>query len=357
MESSPISLTNSLKPRFTAGAVITLSLLLLLCTTPMMARGRYSYGRGFSRGYPFHHFGGYGFGFGYSYFGPGFGYFGGYPYYYYYPYYPYYAYPPLYYGPGYGYPDQPDYRMTYPDNGSRRGDRDQTAWLNLEIKPAHASIYIDGQYAGEAEDFNGGKKLLPVTAADHNLRIEAEGYQSVSIDLRVNPLQTLHVTRHLERSTAPTGPSAMYPDNAVQPGGPQRTGPALRQPYGGKSGPASAQASPMPPMNPDSPPEPGNVPEVNQPTNRNEIDQSTADFGRIILKFAAAVPDAIIYIDGRYIGPSDPNDAQLMINDVPPGSHHVVITRPGYSDFQANVVVKANGSGVVNIVQRPVEKK
>lgn len=324
---------------------------LLFSTSPMFAqRGGFRHGgfgrgyrgyRGFHRGFGGFHrgYGGH-FGFGFSYFGP-YSYFGSY--YGYYPYSPFYypAYWWPYYGPAYVYPpvvvDPPAYRMTYPNEPQNSGSG-QTAWLNLEIQPGNAAVYIDGQYAGRAADFGRGKKLLPVTPSSHTLRIEANGYQPVEIDLSVNPLQTLDVVQRLRPGSGAASPSGPLPSN--------RIGPAVGQPYRPPRGATTSEPSSSISMSrPPAPPS----------TNEGSSGASTVEagqLGRINLNFDEAVGDAAVYIDGRFIGITDPSNPVFMVNDVPSGSHRVVVTRPGYVEFQGNVKVNAGQSGDLKVVMR-----
>src|SRR5687768_2017964 len=90
-----------------------------------------------------------GFGFGYPYYGYG-GYYGR-PY----GYYGYYG--PGYYGPGYGYSGYGYYGApAYVD----RGPGSDAAFLDTDVSPEKASVYLDGEYVGVADSFDGYPRYL-----------------------------------------------------------------------------------------------------------------------------------------------------------------------------------------------------
>jgi hypothetical protein len=340
--------------------LVALAIVLISCSAvPVLAAHGYSRGYGYGHGYSNHYFGSR-FGFGFSYYQPYYGYYGYYPSYapFYYGYGPYDYYPRAYYGPVYVDPSGPPaYRITYGDGQSRDVNRNSTAWLNLNIQPGDTSVYIDGQYAGKASEFGRDKKLLPVTPSDHTLRLQAPGYQSVVIDLKVNPLQTLDVFQRLQPGTnssaSPVPPGA---SNAPEPTWDMSgTAPALRQSYGGTQRTAQATEPPSAPVVQDAPPatmEPGES-SGPMPSPGSSADQ----FGRMILKFDVAMDNAAVYIDGRFTGVTDSNNPEFIVNDVPPGKHQAVVTLPGYLDYQGNVDVKADESGTLNVVMRKSAKR
>jgi hypothetical protein len=60
-------------------------------------------------------------------------------------------------------------------------------YLQLQLQPFSAQVYVDGLYVGTVDDLRGGRRL---GAGPHRLEIRAPGYQSISIDIRIDPGQT-----------------------------------------------------------------------------------------------------------------------------------------------------------------------
>ena len=104
-------------------------------------------------------------------------YYGGYPYPYYYGGYPY----PYYYGAPYS---------AYDDTV---GD------IRTQVTPKDAEIYVDGYYAGTADDFDGIFQRLHTEAGGHSITIQLDGYRTVTQNVYVSPRSTTDVKLSLEK--------------------------------------------------------------------------------------------------------------------------------------------------------------
>jgi len=110
----------------------------------------------------------------------GFGY--GYPYSYGYPY-GYYGYPYAYSPYGYGYPPA-SYMSAQP--GVVYGG------VRIEGAPKDAQVFVDGNYVGVAEDFDGPVRHLNLPAGAHQIEIRpADGAQPIAFDVNVQGGQTM----------------------------------------------------------------------------------------------------------------------------------------------------------------------
>lgn len=151
----------------------------------------------------------------YFHYRPGFsiGFYGGwgYPYYYGYAYpYPYYypyaySYPYPYSYPAYSYPtysapaqqpyQQQPYQQQPYQGASVTAQQAPAAYGGVRIQgaPHDAQIYVDGYYAGIADDFDGDTKHLNLTSGPHEVEIRIKGEQPVAFDVNVPPNQTVTV--------------------------------------------------------------------------------------------------------------------------------------------------------------------
>jgi hypothetical protein len=125
------------------------------------------------------------------------------------PYYP--------YGYGYGYPYWP--YADSPMEGS----------LKTEIRPKDTEVYVDGYYAGVADDFDGAFKRLHATPGGHAVTFHLDGYQTVTRNLYVRPDSTVKVKETMEK-LAPGEVSEPVPVQAPSTG---RPGDATSPPNGG----------------------------------------------------------------------------------------------------------------------------
>jgi hypothetical protein len=61
----------------------------------------------------------------------------------------------------------------------------------LEITPADADVYVDGQYAGRVQDFDGTTQPLTLTPGTHRIEVQAQGYEPLSVDVGIQPGQVI----------------------------------------------------------------------------------------------------------------------------------------------------------------------
>ena len=61
----------------------------------------------------------------------------------------------------------------------------------LEITPYDADVFVDGEYAGRVEDFDGTTRPLTLTAGTHRIEVQAQGYEPMVVDVGVQPGQVI----------------------------------------------------------------------------------------------------------------------------------------------------------------------
>jgi len=71
--------------------------------------------------------------------------------------------------------------------------------VSLEITPNNAEVYVDGEYAGLVQDFDGTRQPLTLTAGTHHLEISADGFEPLVMDVNVNPGEVLPYRGDLNR--------------------------------------------------------------------------------------------------------------------------------------------------------------
>jgi hypothetical protein len=65
--------------------------------------------------------------------------------------------------------------------------------VQLQGAPRGGQVYVDGQYAGLVEDFDGGDRHLNLTAGMHLIEVRVNGQQPMSFDVQVPANQTITV--------------------------------------------------------------------------------------------------------------------------------------------------------------------
>jgi len=69
----------------------------------------------------------------------------------------------------------------------------------LEITPYDADVFVDGQYAGKVQDFDGTTQPLTLAAGTHRIEIQAPGYQPMTVDVGIQPGQVVPYRGDLQR--------------------------------------------------------------------------------------------------------------------------------------------------------------
>ena len=69
----------------------------------------------------------------------------------------------------------------------------------LEITPSDAEVFVDGEYAGHVEDFDGTTQPLTLTPGTHRIEVQAPGYEPMTLDVGVQPGQVIPYRGDLRR--------------------------------------------------------------------------------------------------------------------------------------------------------------
>jgi hypothetical protein len=68
----------------------------------------------------------------------------------------------------------------------------------IEVEPQRAAVFVDGNYAGHVDEFN-GRRGMRVSAGNHEFKITLPGYQSFVSQLTVNKGQRYKLETELAR--------------------------------------------------------------------------------------------------------------------------------------------------------------
>jgi hypothetical protein len=55
----------------------------------------------------------------------------------------------------------------------------------LDITPSDADVWVDGQYAGKVQDFDGTTQPLTLTPGTHRIQVSAPGYEPMTVDVGI----------------------------------------------------------------------------------------------------------------------------------------------------------------------------
>ena len=91
---------------------------------------------------------------------------------------------------GYGYPSAPysPWQASGYDIGSVR----------LKIRPRDAQVFVDGNYAGRVDDFDGSFQSLRLEQGGHKIEIHMPGFEDLELDVHVQAGRTLTLNEDLK---------------------------------------------------------------------------------------------------------------------------------------------------------------
>jgi hypothetical protein len=181
--------------------------------------------------------------------------------------------------------------------------------MRLQVKPRDTQVFVDGYYAGIADDFDGAFQRLHLEAGQHSLQLFLPGHRLHIQDLYLQPGNTFTVRHTMEP----------LKNGEAEPERPTGAAPAAR-----------AAPGPVPPSLPPSPP-PSDAPPP--PTGS----RSSADaYGAVRIRVQPG--HDLVLIDGeRWNGGS----ADEMEVQLPPGRHTIEVRKDGYRDYLTEISVKA----------------
>ena len=71
--------------------------------------------------------------------------------------------------------------------------------VRLKVKPRDASVFVDGYFAGQVDDFDGVFQRLILDSGPHRIEVSLEGYEPLSFEVRVPPDRTITYEGELRR--------------------------------------------------------------------------------------------------------------------------------------------------------------
>lgn len=258
----------------------------------------------------------------------GYGY-GGYGYRY--PYYrPYYR--PYYYSYGYGYPYFGHYGYYGPYGGwgyaaAYGGYADwmpDSGALDLNIKPKRAEVWVDREFLGTVDSYDGFPRYLWLQSGDHYLVVYLEGYETFARKVSLHVGEVMPIRSELREGVATT------PDELFATLMPEQ------EPEQETREEQAEETRPEPPSEDDWRPSRPPAREQESDSSRVNVDQRSEP-GR--LRLVVMPSDAVVYLDGRLLGSGE--DLARLHSEllVDAGAHRLEAARPGYRTWQREITL------------------
>lgn len=264
---------------------------------------------------------------------------------------------PYWYGYGYG-----PYRRGYYGRYGYGYGASNWAVVDTDVSPESARVYLDGQYIGTADDFDGFPDYLYLRRGHYRLEFRLEGFTSRTIDIDARPGVKVDVGEKLPRiSGAPRYGSYDTPEVR---GGVRR--------FWGKRSNVSVEVTGddedemyaedrrgyreprRDRYDDEEEAEDADRPRRDADVDRQELprdewrgrDAGEQGNARIVLEIRP--DDAAVYLDDRFIGRASELDSAGGVS-VAAGHHTLIVSRPGYRERRVELDVSRGETENVEI--------
>jgi len=240
-----------------------------------------------------------------------------------------YPFPYWYYGPwgyyGYGY---------YGDGyGDGYHNRQEQGALDLDLSPADTQVYLNGQYVGVVDDFDGWPQYLWLDPGTYDIVFYREGYKTLARQVTIYRGLVIDWDDKLEH-----GPSIRPED--LPSASHERRDARVEQDREMREKAERSEHMPPPP-----PPPPGASNNWRDRVRGDRERHNNSDYrdesraGRLHLSINP--PDASVYLDGRFLGTGD--DVARMSSGllIDAGQHKLSVVRPGRHAEERQFEIKA----------------
>jgi len=199
---------------------------------------------------------------------------------------------------------------------------DHRAEVRVLATPKTTAVYVDGFYAGIADDFDGVFQSLPLPPGGHDIALYLEGYRTVRRSLYLRPGSSLKL--HDEMVRLPAGEASEPP----------------------------TLAPPVPPPPAGSYRSPSTPPPVTRPRSTvPALPQATAASGTLELHVQPATAE--VTIDGRRWISSDEGHFTVELQ---PGTHTVEVSQDGYRRLSTDITIGVEETTPLNVTLAPATR-
>lgn len=197
---------------------------------------------------------------------------------------------------------------------------DGSGALDLDLSPEEAQIFIDGEYVGEADDYDGFPTFLWLPRGTYDVAFYLPGYQTIVRQYTVRPGVVIDVEDRMVEG------ESIQPAELMRPKSTERRDARIER----------------------------NT-EQNAEVDRQEAEAaeraarggSSQQVGRLVLSLYP--PDAAIYLDGHFLGTAEEIGQLSAGLVVEPGQHELEVVRPGYETERRTVNVSAGGKAEIKL--------
>jgi hypothetical protein len=242
---------------------------------------------------------------------------------------------------GYGYGDYGRYGG-YGHYGRRASDFDLGA-LDLDVSPAKTEVYVDGEYLGRVDSFDGFPQYLWLEDGTYDLVLFREGYQTIARQVTVRPGIVMQVDHELERGES-VRPENLGTKSHVRRDRRLRYEREAREGAGEMDDDEEEMKDEAEEQDADSgreaAAEAAEAAAEEAGDGRESVRRDArTDPGRVRLEVRPE--DASVYLDGRFLGTGSELGRLHSGLLVDRGEHRLAVVRPGYRQRELEFEVEA----------------
>jgi len=187
------------------------------------------------------------------------------------------------------------------------GYPDDSVPVRVQVKPEATRVYVDGTYAGVADDFDSILQRLYLTRGQHEIGLKLEGFRSHRFVVYGVPGRTIKLHYNMVQGSGEDEPEDLA--------GAPVPSPLERNDDGDDDHDEAYDARPPMTRPPDE-----------RPAEHH-------DYGKLSLDVRPG--DAAVYIDGRLFPEAGRDEVRLA-----GGLHRVEVVRPGYTSFERELEIR-----------------
>jgi hypothetical protein len=208
--------------------------------------------------------------------------------------------------------------------------------LDLDLKPGDTQIWLDGQYIGIADRFDGWPGYLWLEEGDYHFVFYREGYRTIAREYRIRPGLVIDVTDRLERG------ESVPPEQLIPPQPTPRRDARERRNEEMRRRAAEAPVVRRGTADDDDADDALLAGEEGSDWRDRAPEGILAgddDSGVGTLRLAVVPADASVYLDGRFLGTGADVGRLRRGLAVTAGEHLLEVVRPGHAPVARRVVI------------------
>jgi len=209
------------------------------------------------------------------------------------------------------------------------------AYIDCDVSPEGAAVYLDGEYVGVADDYDGFPQYLTVSPGRHQITFKSDDHRSVTRNVRVPRGAVLDLEFTIPSgSSRDEGRSWNRRDEPRDRGGARgdRDDDEIVVPDYQQRGDDSDDDRDDVSIRRDKDPDDG---EADEPEHRRPEGAEPA-----FIRMSVSPADASVYLDGQLYGSAERLSRLHGELRVDSGSHRIEVVRPGYRSIRRDVEIR-----------------